>query len=269
MIFQNWAYRTLRVFRLNDRGKMPMTHVFDIIRRPDGRRALLVETWGGFNKGYAKEFDSEGDTLAYLAKRLNKIVRPADATIVLGTLKDEQTKITMDEGHFRVVHSAVPFGPALEEFTDELMTKPFKISTPKVYGSMIGYEETGWDQSNNIGKILDQARDIDVNPTLLELGAALITRVSLCAEARDIATMGDSIAAIESFIEAPTEPGEEKMFAGDFVKAFTMSANMMRKHKPIAENTESTPKKVSEEVLTEEEKDAIHSAEYKSWGAWS
>lgn len=277
MIFQNWAYRTLRVFRLNAKGKMPMTHVFDIIRRPDTRHALLLETWGGFNKGYAKWFEGEAEALTYLAKRLNKIVRPADATIGLGTLKDEQTRIELDEGHFRIVHSEREFGPALETFTHELMTKPFKTTTPKTYGSIIGYEEIGWNQNNNIGRILNVARTVDTNATMPELGAALICRISLCMEPSDVAKIADSLVDIESFIEpprsvTPEEPGEERMFAGDFGKAFSMSANMMRKHKPITENTENTesaPKKVSEEVLTEEEKDAIHSTQYTSWGAWS
>ena len=272
MIFQNWAYRTLRVFRLNAKGKMPMTHVFDIIRRPDTRHALLLETWGGFNKGYAKWFDGEAEALTYLAKRLNKIVRPADATIGLGTLKDEQTRIELDEGHFRIVHSEKEFGPALDTFTKELMEKPFTVASPKAIGSMIGYEEIGWNQNNNIGRILNVARTIDTNATMPELGAALICRISLCMEPSDFIKAADSLVEIESFIEPPTEAGEEKMFAGDFGKAFAMSANMMRKHKPIAENTEnteSTPKKASEEVLTEEEKDAIHSTQYTSWGAWS
>lgn len=272
MIFQNWAYRTLRVFRLNVNGKMPMTHVFDIIRRPDTRRALLLETWGGFNKGYAKMFESEAEVLTYLAKRLNKIVRPADATIGVGTLKDDRTRIELNEGRFRIAHSDLEFGPGLKTFTDELITKHFTVASPPAFGCMIGYEETGWNQNNNIGRILDVARTVDVNATMVELGAALVCRISLCMEPSDFIKAADSLVEIESFIAAPTEPGKEKMFAGDFAKALSMSANMMRKHKPITENTEnteSTPKKVSEDVLTEEEKDAIHSTQYTSWGAWS
>ena len=266
MIFQNWAYRTLRVHRVNAKGKMPLTHVFDVIRRPDSHKAILLETWGGFNKGYARQFNNEADALVYLGKRLNKIVRPADATIGLGELKGEQTKITLDEGHFRVVHSK-KFDEATE-LTKTLMTKRLSKEVVKAFGEAIGYEETGWHNSNNVGRILNTASKIDTNATFSELMCAMIARIGLNAETDHISTMPDSLVNINDFCFLPTEQGEETMFPGDFSKGFAMSANIIRKHKPIME-VDDAPKKVKDEVLTEEEKEMMHSKQYTSWGAWS
>ena len=268
MIFQNWQYRTLRVQRLNAKGKMPVTHVFDVIRRPDTRKALLIETWGGFNKGYCKVCPSEAEALVYMGKRLNKIVRPADADIGLGDMKDGQTRIETETGHIRVVHSG-EFDAELENGITKMMTERFTRLSIPLYSGMIGYDSTGWNSTNNLYRVLERAEEVDANATMMEVCAALICRISLNMEADDdIHKIATSLAEIEEWCKPMRDPGEEKMFPGDFDKGFAMAANMIRKHSPISGVLDTNPKE-TETVLTEEEVEMMHSKQYTSWGAWS
>jgi len=269
MTFHNWAYRTLRIFRLNAKGKMPLTHVFDLIRRPDCSNALLIETWGGFNKGYAKEFASENIMLTYLSKRLNKIVRPVDAHINLGMLRGDQTKVTLDEGHFRIVHDSREFGETYETFRDDLMTT--KLDTDKVvaFGHAIGYLDKGWHQSNNIATILKDARDVEENAIMQEVSCAMMARIGLCADESDIVSLRDSAVEIRDFMQAPNVTSvEHEMFPGEFNKAIFKSANMMRGWKPLKDEPDA-PTAPVESVLTDEEEEIMHSKQYTTWGAWS
>jgi len=248
MFYQDWMFRTVRVHRLNDKGQMPQSHVFDIIRRPDRREALLMETWGGFNKGYAKCFPNEAEMLVYLGKRLNKIVRPADATIGLGTLKDDQTRITMDQGHIRMVMSEEDW--EAQELLMDAMFKRGVVSRAQIqaFGEVIGYEDDSWHSNINLDYVLENASEVKPNKVLPEVTAAMIYRVG-SAHLTPPEKMADSLVAIQSFMAKPEDMRsmeEEKQFSGNFNKAFIATANMMRKHTRLP--VEEGPKAASREV---------------------
>jgi hypothetical protein len=269
MRFYNWAYRTLRIHRLNAKGNMPLTHVFDMIRRPDCSNVLLIETWGGFNKGYAKEFASENILLTYLSKRLNKIVRPANEHINLGKLTGGQTKITMDEGHFTVVHDKKDMGESYETFRDDLMTTKLDIDKVVAFAHAIGYIDTGWHNGNNIAKVLKDARDVEENAIMHEVACAMLARIGLNADESDIVSLCDSVVEIRDFMQAPNVTSvEHEMFPGNFDKAIFKAANMLRGWKSLKDEPDA-PAAPTESVLTDEEEEIMHSKQYTSWGAWS
>lgn len=264
-MFQHWAFKTVRVHRRNEKGSLPLTHVFDMILRPDSQEALLIETWGGFSKGYAKLFATGEAALVHLGKRLNKIVRPADATIGLGDLKNGETRILLDEGIIDVVHNE-DWTQDLEELKDSILSKRVDKHTIKGHANVLGYTGSGWDVNGNISSILYQSTNTKVNNLLAEVLQAMVCRIGLDA-GTDYSRINESTVDICQFIK-PFDMTLEtpKLYEGDFVKAFIMSANMIRKNKPIYE--EPVPEG-TETVLTEEELEVVNAEHYKGWGAWS
>ena len=66
---------SMQVRKANDRGRYTLRYVFDVISRTDSPQVLMLETWGGHNKGYAALHGDLSSARNHITRRLTKIAQ--------------------------------------------------------------------------------------------------------------------------------------------------------------------------------------------------
>lgn len=248
-------------------SRQTLTHVFDVLSRSDSPVRLLIESWGGYNKGYTKSFHSDAELSAYLERRLVKIRGDGPAFDATGrSTAGSSAELSYQSNR---VHSATADAISADWF-DSINMNDVVSSCRTRIRNILGDRlriENQWSSRRRFATSIEGSEIPAAKLDIAAISALIYSRVfdSIAASKPGSfrSDFGDSIEAVDQFISA-----------GGDMEGFPEfeTANLLTTIKKSNESAEAISSPDINDVLAEEDLPILKrkpEVAYESWGAWS
>ena len=244
-----------------NRSAHTLRHIFEVITRSDAPQTLVVETWGGYNKGYCKTFPSGSEAEAYLTRRIRRLCGGKEAYfrpvnhVKVSSKNEIEFYATQD---FWDVASHDIDGTGLETLLDRLIRKThleYKQDVDAVSKLTFSTDPHKYNTEQSVSRFIASASK-PVTPVMVAEAIRIRVHGQGDFDAED---QREAVKNIRTFMV--TEPvGVGSTFRPDHIQQI-----LDREAKFVSindENVEEAPMLNKAKVKKQEQK-------YKNWGGWS
>jgi len=249
--------QSIQLRRINNKGKLTLRFVWDILSREDGPEKLLIETWGAKPKGYVKCFTSKASLARYIKARIAKSTAGSDGSDIDITLTGEDSYTVYNE--------------SVDMLENASRTSDAKVAKIRLNIGGVG----SWDEESCLSKTICRALGCsEWRLTANELSQGIIRRVSnsIVNDRKNdwINSIGE---AHQFFADEEFAVMDDVMGVGESIKHPIISAEDVRVMINAIDIKQVELEKINKEERTEDDliAEAIDSAIERplEWGGWA